>query len=737
MVKIFQTVKNVVTDVTTHWKRPGKDNFVSYKEIVNLGIGGMGQQFALVLLACLGLSAGNTLLGSTIGIRPMHLQYMLTFQTILNIVFLFIRGKIVDNTRTKWGRFRPYIAIMGFPLVILTAIFVFLPFDTMNYQMKLVLSFVFAITIAMVQPVFTDTYAELQTVISPSSEERTKVITINSLIWSIAPTLTGLFIPILTNLTGGYTNINTYRYILVPIGLVGVSLNLFTAFGCKERVVTSKTYVQKVGAISGTMMILKHNKHWWIRQVSQLVGFLEGAAGMIFPWMYIYGSQDMVSYGVAATVLGSASGIAMAICPWILKKLGNRKLLLYHNAFNIILLSLLVFSYKINFVVLVIFYLNNLVNALSNVYNPVMHSEVKDYQQYKCGKRMDFIFGIAGLATMPITILTGYFIPYVYEFMGLTTNYDILYDPNVRNQMFLVLCILSIIGAALNLIPFFFYSLSREKHESVIRVLRFRALFEDYESGDFSPETVKSGVEAIRSGLELENTPAFDISMLKVQLKEAKTTKDKSEITKVKKALADAKLFNLRKETIGIFVDELNKFETPEYLYKIETARKIVSKGVDSLRYIDDSILEQAKALPNKTSAEKKLRKEEIATAKKFIKSSKLVKKNYPNGIVKPDQNEVDRIYSMPQETKEQYKARKVAIKDIDAKLDLYFKTVEPFTDAEKLVKEYENHFVIIEESEKRYDEACQIIAEREEEAAKKEAEKKADKKLVKSGKEK
>lgn len=40
-------IKNIVTgvykDLTGHWKHPAPGNFVSYKEIVNLGLGGMGQ----------------------------------------------------------------------------------------------------------------------------------------------------------------------------------------------------------------------------------------------------------------------------------------------------------------------------------------------------------------------------------------------------------------------------------------------------------------------------------------------------------------------------------------------------------------------------------------------------------------------------------------------------------------------------------------------------------------------
>ena len=209
---------------------------------------------------------------------------MLTVQTILNVLFFFIRAHIVDNTRTKWGRFRPYIAFSGIPLAVLSVIFVFLPFQTMGYSQKFFCVFAFAITISMIQPLFTDTYSELQTVITPNSEERAKVLSINSIIYSFAPTITGLFIPILSNLTGGYTNIDTYRYVLAPVSLLGLGLNFFTAIGCKERVVTSSTYVQKVGIIEGAFMIWKnkHSERLPVLSASLKVQQVCSSAGFIF-----------------------------------------------------------------------------------------------------------------------------------------------------------------------------------------------------------------------------------------------------------------------------------------------------------------------------------------------------------------------------------------------------------------------------------------------------------------------
>ena len=84
-MKVKDIVSNVYKDITTHWKRPAQGNFVSYKELLNLALGGMGNQLTMQLVWQMALNAGNTLLGSTIGIRPIHLQYMLTVQTILLI----------------------------------------------------------------------------------------------------------------------------------------------------------------------------------------------------------------------------------------------------------------------------------------------------------------------------------------------------------------------------------------------------------------------------------------------------------------------------------------------------------------------------------------------------------------------------------------------------------------------------------------------------------------------------
>ena len=616
LTQVKNTASFIVTDVTSHWSKPGKGNYVPYKEILNYSIGGMGQNMLIYLLGYMALGVTNTLFASTIGIRPMHLQNMLTVQTILNIVFQIIRGKIVDNTNTRWGRFRPYLAIMGTPLAILSIVFIFLPFESMAYSQKYMWVFIFAIAISIGQPLYQTAYTNLGSVISPSTAERSKILAISSLIYSFAPTIYQLFVPIFSNLTGGFTDIRTYKYIVVPIGVIGVFLSFFAFFGCKERIVSSKHFVKKVSIIGGCVAVWK-NKYWWLRTISTWFNFLEGAYLVLFGWIYIYGTQDMTTYGILQTVLSIASGLSMFATPFFLKWLGNKGILLFHNILNIVFIACMLACYEIPLLYFLFLWINTFINQLQLVYNPVLNAEVKDSIQWQSGKRVDYMLEVAALIGTPVTILSGYFLPFIYESYGLTVNYDVLYDPNVRNSLFYMLCALSILGAALNLAPYFLYNLSREKHSMVVLALKYRAANTDYRTGDITPHQVKDLVESYNYMVERRDAVQPDTNEKKAEMKAAKqvfkTAKAEYEslyesiekatpkgqaVVKTEELLALEEVYHQKKqaykdakfaykdacklrrdkEAIEEFIDtELGKWDTPKSQVRLALAKAITS----------------------------------------------------------------------------------------------------------------------------------------------------------------
>lgn len=732
-MQIIEKVKNkaigLYDEVVLHWNRPAKGNSVSYKELINYALGGIGRNMVIYLLTYMGLSASNTLLGSTIGIRPLHLQYMSIIQTVLGIFFAMFRGKIVDNTRTRMGKFRPYIAFMGFPLVIVALVYLFLPFGEMTYNNKLICTFFFTMAIAMFQPMFTDTYTELGSVITPNSNERARLLTISILIASFAPTVYNFITPLILDWTGlSFTNIETYRYIIASFAIAGVGLNLFAAFGCKERVITSKSYTQKVGLIEGMIGIYK-NKYWWIKQIASIIGFLESSFAVIFGWMYIYGTQDMVQYSLLTTVYGTASTIAMVITPMLLRKLGNRGILLFHNVSNIACLSVMFLVYKNPFLFFCCMYMNAVFNQLQLVYDPVLNAEVKDYQQFLTGRRVDFILGAAATVTIPITLMTGLVIPYVYESMGITTNYDILYDPQVRNNMFNMLCALSIFGSVLNLIPFFFYRLSREKHTMIVQVLRRRAAFADYVNGTITPEQVVETVDNHNAIQAIINAEEPDMKEARRIVKEAysikaSTPEEKAEkklkIKEAKKAYFEARHLKENKEAYKeIYLKEENKFELPKNALLLSIGKKIKEYTPYEIRGVSFADLQV------EAPTDKKLLAVYNKEAKRFDKMISEIKKVYGDDIPENLYEKVEEAHAIVVEDIKD----KVAIKARDKAIDIAEKALMKFNQVYnyyniklELVAESENR-LYYPEIEAMYDEALAEITRKDAELQRKEEE--------------
>ncbi|MDR1905876.1 MAG: MFS transporter [Clostridiales bacterium] len=689
---IRQKSSNLITDFREYWTKPPKDKYISYKEIGAYSLGGVGKMLIGMLTAYIGLGATNTLVGSVIGLRPLDLQTMNIVLGFLGAAFTVIRGVLVDNTKTRWGRFRPYIAIMGVPMVALMAIFVFLPFELMDYSVKLFWTFLFAVALTLISPLLNDTYTDLRTVMSPNTQERSLLIAVSSIIASAAPTITNLFIPYLAqNVLGGYTNIRVYRALFVPIGIIGLFFVLFTAFGTKERIFVSKQFKPKIRTLYA-MGQLYRNKYWWIRMIAGWTAFLEGGIASLFGWIFYYQIQNGVVQTIVITVTGLASTVAMLSTPAIIKKIGPRNLMIYQNFLNIVFLSLMAISFKWSIAGIPAFFfafnfLSTVVYEFNIVGDPVIHAEVKDFSHYQTGRRMDFMFGTAGIIGLPLTMLTGYVIPLIYESAGLTNNYDVLFDPAVRNGLFTTLCVVSVIGSAINLVPYLFYDLSESQHRNIIKVLRVRNLFENYIGNDLSPHDIKTSIEDIREARVLIDKEKIDTAFLKTKLKNAKTAiastneqkaEKKESIKKARKEYYDAKTFNENVDAAHLVINDLKKYETAGFDFeKLRLARETVGWGFDGIKKLDEKILTDAKSIKKgKTDDERRLKHYMIRRAKLLLKLKKAINEQ---NLVEMDTSELQTAQNMPETNREEILKKFKAVNAEQKKLNKYSLDAEAY----------------------------------------------------------
>lgn len=738
--KVSTTWNNVVL----HWKTPALGKYVSYKEIIAYGIGGMGVQFVMFFCSLIALSATSFLVGNTIGIKPMHLQYMAVASTIIGFGITIGRSYIIDSARFKSGKFRPWLAITGIPTVIIAVVFVWLPYETMSYMQKVIAVFLCYNLLQCFYPFFQQAYTDLANVISPNSHERTDIVSVSSIIYSMAPSLTGLFVPMLSTLTGGLNSITTYRIIHPLVAVVGLLLSYVAYAETRERIIVAESHVTQF-KFSDAFRAVAKNKYFWITSLAGWLGFLEGAVGVIIGWTFIYAYPDRMGlYGVATTLIGNAALWAMLICPIAIRVLGKRNLLIWCNITNVVLIGLLYPLYNNLVALIILYYLNGFVNSFAIVYNPGINADMRDYQQYFTGERIDGMFGAVGIIGSFIGMFTGMVLPTIYQMLGLEDNYDVLEVASFREDMFDVLIIAAVIGAALNFVPYLFYDLTETKQRGIVKVLKIRAMFEDYGNGILRDESIVEAIDIIDEANLLykdrtlmatkddikkaERLPARtpeekefkknEIKRLKAAYKEfniqnrgikkdrinqakampkstdAEKAARKAAIKAAKKENRELNKLNADISVCDFIIDEMNKYDTLRIKKQVERSIALDRAGYAGIFNYSKEDMAEAKALPKSTHEEREIRSDAITRARALKNARKAMIKFYgsPENIVEPSDDAFKAAEALPDDTFAHQLEKKRTVKKLVNEKSKYIRSVKPLLDARRQLTEKENY---------------------------------------------
>ena len=685
----MRKINSLFQNIKQYWNSPAEGNYVPYKEVATLGAAGFGVHWTSTLASTIGLDAANFLVGASIGLQPMHLSVMLIIANIVGMPIAFFRGWFFDNHKMKGGKFIPIMIRTPIPIVAISTLFVWLPFENWQYSTKVVVVWLFYMILQFFMCLYGEGWAFFQQVITPNAQERANVMSISQIIYSLAPTLTGLVIPTVAGLTFGMNNIGTYRIIYPAFTVVGLIILLIFFPKLKERIIMPKRAIEYVSIIDSLREVAK-NKYFWIINSATWVGFLESAYGVILSWSFVYAfnGEKQAYLGLANTLIGNAALWSMMLAPFMIKWLGKRNLLIAHNIVNVFLLLLLIPTYKNLLLVCVIFYINSFINTFQNVYMPNIQADMRDYHQWKTGVRVDGMFGPMGLIGTIIGFGTGLVLPAIYEYMGLKDNYDVLYIDEMRNNLFNVLIICSIVGAILNLIPYLFYDLTEAKHRGYVNVLKIRAMFEDYGNGDLDKKQLVEAMEII-SGAK-NDLQKKDVD--KTALKFAKKQKNKEQIAKAKAEIREIKRYNEFVESLPIVKEELDKFNTERFKAKLQAAKETTSLG--ELYLYADWKAEKcvAKKLKKATKEEKVIRADALALAREKKRSYKLLKKYGKENLTIPDANFLEALKNKEYNSEKERRQAKAELKAYTKGVSVYHRITKPYNDARNLIIQAENY---------------------------------------------
>ena len=782
-------VKDWVQKLKLYWKQPPEGRYMPFKEITAYAGGGIGVYFLFTLgTACL-LGTGNTLISSTLGVDATDMYILYVISVIANIPLTGIRASIIDNTRNKGGKYRPYIVTMGIPTAIACIAMVWFPYDKLGaivgdgiwfgesraYVAKCAIILILNFILNFCYYFFYDGYENLIHVLSPDTQERADVSSIKAVVYSISPSITNLITPILAQhiFHTNTTDIRVYRLLYPILGILGIIFCIIVYKGTQEKIVQAKTHVVQIRFMDALREVSK-NKYFWIISLAGWIGFLESAYANVLYWLYNYGgvcSGDQ--YGLIVTVYGNASLWGMILAPFCIRRWGKKGVLVVTNLFNIVCILMMLpatatMKGSTIWMVLGCLYLNAFMGSFAHILNPSIQADIRDYQQYRSGERIDGMFSAVGTVGTVITLATSSVLPVIYEKNGLTkenaavvtakqnvlsrmlgdgktvgeilseqmangqnnytNSYSALYDPDILLKLLHVLIIVSAVGALMNVIPYFWYDFNELKQKSVVKVLKVRAMFEDYNNGVISDEKIIEGVEIIRQANSSKDAEPVDVSK-KAYKEKRKACSSKEEKKACKKEYREALEFNENLQIDAFVRDELSKFSTPLYIHQIEVYKKVFDAGLEGLRLETMSETKEeyrkAKALPKNTPEEKDIRRFSIEMARMKKTSCRTIQKRYtePDSFAEPGMEKLEEYFDAEDKANEEIRqlyirkrkagktgesvseiksAIKAAVEKRDqakknskAEMDRiadFNRAAKPYLDAEKLLRCRENY---------------------------------------------
>lgn len=238
-----------------------------------------------------------------------------------------IMGGIVENTRTKWGKFKPW-QLIGSVLTGFVIIAVFcVDLDGWNFIGFLAVAyFMFSITFTMNDI----SYWGMMPSLTSNENDRNKLTSFAQLVASGGGGLVGLLVPMLTagSISIGGAPI-AYKLIAVMAAVLMVSFQLFTIFGVKEKPLSVN--FTKTGNFNFKDMfktIFKNDQLLWCTVIMLLwctgPAVAYGGLGIMYSYFeFGYEGGLFTLFGVGSAIMSTLFTIGY---PMLSKKFGRNKM---------------------------------------------------------------------------------------------------------------------------------------------------------------------------------------------------------------------------------------------------------------------------------------------------------------------------------------------------------------------------------------------------------------------------
>ena len=479
------------TDVSTK-------KHMNFKEIAAYSLGLFGFQAIVGLLNSYQAEFDASILGADIAVVGI----LILIAKLVSAVFDPVVGNMIDRSKSKRGKFKSMIMVSIIPLLVMSAvIFIDVPFKS-NKTVTYVWIFVTYLIWSLAMTLGDVPSQGIASVLTPNPTERTNVVSISNTFKQIGFSACVVIVPIVCLLVPNGSQVigfegetdtprigSEYFWTAVLTAVLGCVLFALIPMLNKERV----PYVSGEKTTTKDMInALKNNKPLMLVIVSYFLGFgRQMAMGIqVQAANVLLGSQNLVAVLGIVTAIGSM--VSMALCPVLIKKLGERNVYLIMSFYGFIVsvLSFIVgylwFRNSDNMVLTILFYVFLFLIGLQfgavTLMPMIMTADCVDYYEYKTGKRMEGAAYSVLTLTIKVCLALGTALGLVFvQFSGysetvaqITAGTAAGFENKTKDIIFFAYTVMPGILALLSAIPMFKYNIVGQKKAEIASALAER-----------------------------------------------------------------------------------------------------------------------------------------------------------------------------------------------------------------------------------------------------------------------
>lgn len=404
-------MSNTATEINSAYER------LSLKEKIGYGMGDAGSCMIWSVLA-LYLTWFYT---DVYGLDPAIVGTLFLVIRVFDAFSDPVMGAICDRTRTRWGKFRPWILWMAVPFGLGAVLMFTTPELSMNG--KIIYAWVTYLIMSLIYTAINIPYCSVAGVITLNQKERMGCLSWRFFLNGLATLIVSSSILPLTEWLGGGNRASGFQLTMIIMGGAATLMFLFCFASIKERVVSMRANETLRKDLKD---IIKNDQ--WILMISitflnVFPAFIRGAVTIYYATYVMQASVGFITFfmalGVACNMLGSV----------IAKPLTDRfdKIKL----FRIINVILGILSFALWFVdphsltpLLALFIVINVLHLIQS--GPIlwaMMSDVDDYGDWKLGKRLTGISFAGNLFMLKMGLaVAGAIVAWILSYTGYIAN---------------------------------------------------------------------------------------------------------------------------------------------------------------------------------------------------------------------------------------------------------------------------------------------------------------------------